>query len=119
MKGRSYSDHSPPLRHLNHLADLDQAPVTIPAAAEVPVLALIFVQPVTSLAGVTLPAWLLYVRASRRGIVSVGIRQLPESTTISGGRTQKLLPYPPAQGFRSSAPSPIELTCKGFRPFRG
>jgi len=36
------------------------------------VLALIFVQTVTSLAGVTLRAWLLYVRTSRRGIVSVG-----------------------------------------------
>lgn len=39
--------------------------------------------------------------------------------TISRGRTQKLLLYPSAASFRSSAASPVEFTRKGFRPFCG
>jgi len=50
---RSYSGHSPPLRHFNRLVDHSQAPATTPAAAVVPVLALTSIRPFTSLSGVT------------------------------------------------------------------
>ena len=71
LAGRSYSGHSPSLRHLKHLDDFFHAPATTPAATVIPVLSLTFTQPFTSL--VVLPTGLmLYVRASRHGIVSIG-----------------------------------------------
>ena len=53
-----------------HLPDLWQAPVTTPAAAAVPVLALVFPSLLTSLAGVTQRTLSSYVPGSRPGIVS-------------------------------------------------
>ena len=47
----SYSDHTPTLRRLNHLADYCQAPVTKPAASVLPRLIMAFTQSVTSLVG--------------------------------------------------------------------
>ena len=59
--GRSYLGHTPPLRRFTHdgMSALitpgrpRRAPVTTPAAAVVPMLVLTFVQPFTSLVGVT------------------------------------------------------------------
>jgi hypothetical protein len=68
-----------------HLPDHWQAPVTTPEAAAVPVLALVFLSLLTSLADVTRRTLSSYVPGSRPGIVS-GTILVP----ISASRTQKL-----------------------------
>ena len=68
-----------------HLPDHWQAPVTTPAAIAVPVLALVFLSLLTSLADVTRRTLSSYVPGSRPGIVS-GTILVP----ISASRTQKL-----------------------------
>lgn len=86
----SYSGHTPTLRLFAadccyfHLPDHRQAPVTTPAAAVLPVLALAFSREVTSLVGVTRQVLSSYVPGSRPAIVS-GMILMP----ISVGRTQK------------------------------
>ena len=67
------------------LPDHWQAPVTTPAAVAVPVLALVFLSLLTSLADVTRRTLSSYVPGSRPGIVS-GTILMP----ISASRTQKL-----------------------------
>ena len=84
-----YSGHTPSLRRFNHLTDQGQAPGTTPAAAAIPALVMHFDSQVTWLSGVTPRAHLALWPGFRHGIVSEVRR-----TSISGGRTQKLLPYP-------------------------
>jgi len=74
--GRFYLGHTPPLRRFAvdycyfHPADHCRAPVTRPAAVAVPVLALVFLSLLTSLADVTRRTLSSYVPGSRPGIVS-------------------------------------------------
>ncbi len=89
--GRFYSGHTPPLRRFAvdycyfRPADHCRAPVTTPEATAVPVLALVFLSLLTSLADVTRRTLSSYVPGSRPGIVS-GTILVP----ISASRTQKL-----------------------------
>ena len=87
------------------------APVTTPAAAALPRLVMNVPQSVTLLAGVTL----------RTHTVCLGLP--PEHSFYRFGnfsRTKLEAPgYPSVCGFRDSAPSPIEVTDKPLRAFRG
>jgi len=73
---RFYSGHTPPLRRFAvdycyfHPADHCRAPATTPAATAVPVLALVFLSLLTSLADVIRRTLSSYVPGSRPGIVS-------------------------------------------------
>jgi len=87
---KSYSGHTPTLRLFTvdccyfHLPDHWQAPVTNPAAIVLPVLALVFLSLLTSLADVTRRTLSSYVPGSRPGIVS-----RMKLMRISASRTQK------------------------------
>jgi len=87
---KSYSGHTPTLRLFTvdccyfHLPDHWQAPVTSPAAIVLPVLALVFLSLLTSLADVTRRTLSSYVPGSRPGIVS-----RMKLMRISASRTQK------------------------------
>ena len=75
-EGRFYSGHTPPLRRFTvdycyfHPADHCRAPAATPEATAVPVLALISLSLLTSLAEVTRRTLSSYVPGSRPGIVS-------------------------------------------------
>lgn len=111
----SYLRHSPGVRGFKYLADHGQAPGTTPVPTHLPRLGVTFRSHVTSLEGCRPRALHSTSRAPARS-------QLPKSvapTSLSGGRTQKLHPYPSVQALRRSAPSHDFVTSKGLRPSHG
>ena len=80
----SYSDHTPTLRRLNHLADYCQAPVTKPAALVLPRLIMAFTQSVTSLVGFPTGLLALCPNVPARHSFHEGL-----ALAISGDRRQK------------------------------
>lgn len=99
--GRSYSRHTPGLERLNHSADRSRAPVTTPAAPVLPGLAVIFIQPVTSLEGVIPRIQVVCAPLPRR-------HRFHERTARDFcGPKQEAPAYPSTWTFRGSAPSLI------------
>jgi hypothetical protein len=80
---RFYLGHTPSLWRLNHPADHSRAPVATPAATDLPALAVIVSEQVTSLSVLPEGSW-PYVPGFRPGIVSMS-----NVLMISGGRTWK------------------------------
>lgn len=93
-----YSGHTPRLQLLKHLADHTKHRVTSPAARVLPALVMLFVLQLTWLIGCYPERPLVLCPGSRHGIVSEC--RLDAQQSISGGRTQKLLPYPWTKAFR-------------------
>jgi hypothetical protein len=101
-----YLSHNPTLRPFNQLVLQRHAPGTLPAAAELPALAMFFELRVTSLSGVT--------RRDRHRM-----RNSPEAHTVCTnnngdfwGPNVEASPYPAMEIIRGLAPSPAILTGK-------
>lgn len=116
LRSRSfYLRHSPSVRGFKYLADHGQAPGTTPVPTHLPRLGVTFQEHVTSLEGVIPRALHRTSRAPARS-------QSPKTvalSSLSGGRTQKLLPYPSVQALCISASSRVLVTSKGLRPSHG
>jgi len=111
----SYLRHSPSVRGFKYLTDHGQAPGTTPVPTHLPRLGVTFQEHVTSLEG-CIP------RALHSTFQAPARTQSPKTvalSSLSGGRTQKLLPYPSVQALRRSAPSHVLVTSKGLRPSHG
>ena len=111
----SYLRHSPSVRGFKYLTDHGQAPGTTPVPTHLPRLGVTFQEHVTSLEGV-IP------RTMHRTFRAPARSQSPKTaapSSLSGGRTQKLLPYPSVQALCSSASSRVLVTSKGLRPSHG
>ena len=114
----SYLRDTPELRHLKHEVDQDLAPVTTPAAAALPRLVMNVPQSVTLLVGITLRAHIVCLRLPPEH--SFRWAQALTSEPRDFFRPKLEAPdYPSMCGFRDSAPSPIEVTGKPLRAFRG
>lgn len=97
----------------------DRAPDTTPAAAVLPGLVMIFVLSVTLLEGVT-PRVIVVCPRLPPGHSLPGRSGAYRRNVRAFSRSKREAPaYPRTMILRDSAPSPIELTSKGLRPFHG